>query len=147
SGLGGIPPAAAKPRRATPMDPRAVNPNWSTADRTQRNVERLTAIAAQTGPLRWPVEQEPQRGAFRVCGPVLLARFPLCLLKGSLVEHAPVVLGPLGRAFAVASPTAGMAVLRAPGPTQLVTAHAATPAAVVVPVGLLNVCHVRASAS
>ena len=77
---------------------------------------------------------------------MLFGRSALCGMERPSVEHLPVVLGPLGRAFAVASPTAWSSVLRAPGPAQTIPAHAASPAASV-PFGLLNMCHVRTSAS
>jgi hypothetical protein len=77
---------------------------------------------------------------------MLFGRPAVCVLKHSAVEHAPVVLGPLGHEFAVASPTAGMAVLGAARPACRIAASA-TPATVCVTFGLFNVCHARASAS
>jgi len=73
---------------------------------------------------------------------MLFGRSTLCGMERPPVEHLPVVLGPLGRTFAVARATAWSAILRAPGSTQPIPTHAATPAAVLITCDLLGMCHV-----
>jgi len=145
--LGRIPPRAEKPGCAAPVDPSAIQPYWRVVHRAYRNIEGAPALGAQPRTLRWWIAQQPQRCAFGKCRSMFFVQPAFCVLKRSAVEHTPVMFGPLGHAFAIASATAWSAVLRAEWPARWITAHAATPATGLVACELLNVCHLRASGS